>query len=200
MLLKKAEVKKEEINPYDWPESYYMEVDAGRRLSLLEEHLNQEESDTINSLRMELWQMRYQPLKKGNEYKDNFMAGLVQWLMLTIDAARPFSKKRARKEAGQVLVQLGLTSEEHFTRELLETEMKHLFLVYAATCLEDRQYGSLLFGFGRIKKDKVEKKIAEDIRKVGFSLPDLLDMHTEFSVVAAGGRAALRHLGLENEW
>ncbi|MCU6763616.1 Uncharacterised protein [uncultured Roseburia sp.] len=200
MLLKKAEVKKEEVNPYDWPESYYMEVDAGRRLALLKEHKKSRETEEIDSLRMELWEMRYQPLKKENEFKDTFMGGLIHLLMLTIDAARPFSKKRACKEAQKILQQLGLDFKEHFTRELLETEIKHLFLVYAATCLEDKQYGSLLFGFGRIKKDKVEKKIAEDIRKIGFDLPKLLDMQTEFSIVAAGGRAALRHMGMENDW
>ena len=70
MLLKKAVEKKQEApetNPYEWPESYYMETDAHQRKALLEAHISSGDAGVDNRLRKELWELRYQTQKKGAE-------------------------------------------------------------------------------------------------------------------------------------
>ncbi len=74
MLLKKAVEKKQEApetNPYEWPESYYMETDAHQRKALLEAQISSGDAGADNRLRKELWELRYQTQKKG-DVKDNF--------------------------------------------------------------------------------------------------------------------------------
>ena len=55
---KKQEEMKEEKNPYEWPKSYYMEIDPGKRRQLLEERIREGDEGEDNLLRMELWANR----------------------------------------------------------------------------------------------------------------------------------------------
>lgn len=99
---KKQEEMKEEKNPYEWPKSYYMEIDPGKRRQLLEERIREGDEGEDNLLRMELWDHRYVPLKrsgkKEEKYKDCFMAALMQLLMLLRKAAGPFCEKGRKRK------------------------------------------------------------------------------------------------------
>ena len=196
LIQKKEEIAKEEANPYDWPESYYMEIDADRRKQLLEAQMHRKPGQKSDELRMELWQMRYVPVKKENKYKDIFMGALVELMWLCTDVQKPFSARRVAKQAGVIRNNLGLVKEDHFSRELLLEEMKHLFLVYAVTCMEDKQYQNVIFGFGRLKKEKIEQKLTNEILRVSSWLPAELKMEAEFRIFTEGAGMALRHLGL----
>lgn len=207
-MLIKEEKKQEEINaeknPYEWPKSYYMEIDAGKRRQLLEERIREGDEGEDNFLRMELWDHRYEVIKKigkkEEKYKDCFMAALMQLLMLSDESNRPLFRKRAEKEISKVLKMLGVDKEAHYTRELLLEEIKHLFLVYAVTSMEDRQYSTILFGLGKMKKEKIEQKLIMDIYKIIYELPENTGGQEGFSLIAQAGEMALRHLGLDNKY
>ncbi len=199
LIQKKEEILKEETNPYDWPESYYMEIDADQRKRLLDEQMRKDPGQKVDELRTELWQLRYVPVKKGDKYKDVFMGALVELIWLCTDVQKPFSARRVAKQAEKALESLGLKKEAHFSRELLLAEMKHLFLVYAVTCMEDKQYQNVIFGFGRMKKEKIEQKLAGEILQVSSWLPAQLKMEAEFELFTEGAAMALRHLGFSSK-
>ena len=207
MLLKEEKQKeeiKEEKNPYEWPKSYYMEIDAKKRRNLLEERIREGDEGEDNLLRMELWDNRYEIQSKGGKkspkYKDCFMAALIQLLMFSEESGRPFFRKKAQKEISELLNLLGVNKESHFTAELLLEEIKHLFLVYAVTSMEDRQYSTIIFGFGKMKKEKIEQKLIGDIYKIIYELPENVGMKEQFSLIAQAGEMALRHLGLDGKY
>ena len=201
---KKQEEKKEERNPYEWPKSYYMEIDPGKRRQLLEERIREGDEGEDNLLRMELWDHRYELIKKSGKkeekYKDCFMAALMQLMMLSDESGRPLFRKKAGREIAGVLKMLGVDQEAHYTRELLLEEIKHLFLVYGVTSMEDRQYSTVIFGFGRMKKEKIEQKLLTDIYKIIYELPENTGMEEAFSLIVQAGEMALRHLGLDNKY
>lgn len=201
---KKQEEMKEEKNPYEWPKSYYMEIDPGKRRQLLEERIREGDEGEDNLLRMELWDHRYVPLKrsgkKEEKYKDCFMAALMQLLMLSEESSRPLLRKRAEKEISGVLKMLGVDQEAHYTKELLLEEIKHLFLVFAVISMEDKQYSAVIFGLGKMKKEKIERKLLTDVHKVIYNLPENTGMEEKFSLIVQAGEMALRHLGLDNKY
>lgn len=199
MLLKKAAEPKKEImeeNPYEWPESYYMEIDAGKRKALLEAQISTGNDSEENRLRMELWEARYKQPKKGG-YVDNFMYWLLELLLLSRQMNKTLGKKGQKKQAAKALDILCTNRTEHFGKELIASELKHLMLAYGVLCMEDKSYGNILLGFGKIKKSKLEKKILCEYIAVGEQLPEYLDMKEEFLPVSQAIEAAKRHLGLD---
>ena len=159
MILKKAEEKKvaEEVNPYDWPESYYMETDPEKRKALLDTQNNPEEAE-LNKLRNELWHLRYQTMKNG-KIKDCFIGGWMDLMLMRDQASGKFGKRGLKKQALKAFEQMGLSREAYFGRELLLAELKHMALLYCCASLTDRQYGSVLFGFGKMKKKKLTVRL-----------------------------------------
>lgn len=200
MLFKDQQPPQEEKNPYDWPKNYYMEADAGKRLLLLQERVSQGDEGEDNLLRMEIWNRRYEFAKRrnsGQKYKDKYLTELFRLLMLSEESSRAFGKKKIMQETVSVLEQLGIMQEEHFTKILLLEELKHLFLVYAASCLSDRQYSTVLFGLGRMSREKIEQKLANDIYGIIYKLPENMNMQQEFDLLTEAGEMALHHLGLK---
>lgn len=200
MLFKDQKPPQEERNPYDWPKNYYMEADAGKRLLLLEERVSQGDEGEDNLLRMEIWNRRYESVRRrnsGQKYKDKYLAGLFRLLMLAEESSRSFGKKKVMHETVDVLEQLGISQEEHFTRVLLLEELKHLFLVYAAACMSDRQYSTVMFGLGRMSREKIEQKLADDIYRIIYRLPENMNLQKEFDLLTQAGEMALHHLGLK---
>lgn len=199
MLLKKAaEPKKEdtEQNPYEWPESYYMEIDAGKRKALLKEQISTGDDSEENKLRMELWEARYKQQKKGG-YMDNFMYWLLELLILSRQMNKTFGKKGQKKQAAKALDAFCTNRIDHFGDELIAAELKHLILAYGVLCMEDKSYGNILLGFGKMKKSRLEQKILCEYIALGEQLPEYLDMKEEFLPLSQAIDAAKRHLGLE---
>ncbi len=197
MLLKKAEPKKEVIeeNPYDWPESYYMEIDAGKRKALLETQISSGDDSRENQLRMELWEARYKQQKKG-DYADNFMYWLLELLLLTRQMNKTIGKKGQKKQAVKALDMFCINRMEYFGKDLIAAELKHLILAYGVLCMEDKSYGNIILGFGKMKKSSLERKVLGEYIALGEQLPEYLDMTEEFLPLSQAIQAAKRHLGL----
>lgn len=199
MLLKKAAEPKQEVveeNPYDWPESYYMEIDAAKRKKLLDEQLASEDADEKDQLRLKLWEKRYKLQKKG-DYADNFMYWLLELLLVTKQMNKKLGKKGQKKQAAKALEAFCTDQTEIFDRELIAAELKHLMLTYGMLSMEDKSYGSVILGFGKMNQSNLERKLAAEFDALGTRLPQYLDMKEEFSLLSEAIRMAERHLGLD---
>ena len=119
MLLKKAVEKKQEApetNPYEWPESYYMETDAHQRKALLEAQISSGDAGADNRLRKELWELRYQTQKKG-DVKDNFLYWLMELILMCPQTTSRFGKRSLKKRAQTALEAFGLNRADYFGRD-----------------------------------------------------------------------------------
>lgn len=193
MLIKKAERKPVEENPYDWPESYYMETRPEQRLALLEAQSDPDQ-EAENALRRRLWELRYEKQRNG-QMKDRFLGAWLDLMLLQPQADSRFGRKKARSQAVKALEQLALTQTETFGRELLLAEVKHTILVYCCTSMEDRQYGSVIFGLGKMKKETISKKIDAELCNTGIWLPKKLELEKEAALLTEAVELARLHMG-----
>lgn len=196
MILKKAEAikKVEEVNPYEWPESYYMETEPLKRKALLEERLAMQEEEGLNKLRLELWNLRYETMRNG-KIRDRFIAGWMDLILMKDQAGGRFGKKSLRKQAMKALEFMGVFQVDYFGQELLLAELKHMSLLYCCSSMMDKQYGSILFGFGKMKKEKIDGKIMADLSSVGWEIPANLDLVSEFALVTEAINLTKIHMG-----
>ena len=183
----------EEVNPYDWPENYYMETDPEKRKELLDGQNDPEEAE-INKLREELWHLRYQKLRNGN-VKDCFIAGWMDLILMKEQTKGKFGKGRLKKAALKDLELLGLNQVEHFGRDLLLAELKHAALLYCCSSAMDKQYGSIIFGFGKMKSEKINLKIMDDLKAVGWDIPKDLDIVQETALLTEAIELTKEHMG-----
>lgn len=196
MIIKKAEKKEVvEVNPYDWPENYYMETSPEKRKAILEAQDNPEEAE-LNKLRMELWNKRYGKTKKG-EIKDCFLAAWLDILLTITQVDAKFGRKAVKRQVVNALEQLCIPDVEKYGKELLLAELKHTVLLYCCTSMEDRQYSAIIFGLGRMKTNTINKKLAAELYNVGTYIPAKLELMEEAALLSEAVELAKEHFGLE---
>lgn len=200
MILKKAEEHKviEEVNPYDWPENYYMETDPQKRKNILERRMAEghPEEEQENALRLELWEHRYEVMRNA-KIKDCFIGAWMDLMLMKDQSEGRFGKKGLKKQALKAIDAMCLEKEEHYGKELLLAELKHMALLYACASLTDRQYSSVLFGFGKMKKEKIDAKIIADMDAVASVVPKNLDLEQETALLQEAIFLAKVHLGYD---
>ena len=194
MIIKKAEKKVvEEVNPYDWPENYYMETAPERRKAILEAREDPAEAEA-NKIRMALWDKRYEKIR-GDQLKDNFLAAWLDMMLVLPQVDSRFGKKKARQQVEKALAQMCIPQVDLYGKELLLEELKHTVLLYCSASMEDRQYGSVIFGLGKMKKDNVRKKISAELHNVGTYIPEKLDLTAEAALLTEAVELAKEHMG-----
>lgn len=194
MILKKAEKKVEEVvNPYSWPESYYMETRPEARRSILEQQISPEEAD-INALRMELWNRRYFKMR-SKDYKDSFLGAWLDILILIPRMESKFGRKTNIQRVLDSLKRLCIPEADRFGRELLLEELKHTVLLYCCTSMEDRTYSAVFFGVGKMKPEKVNRKIVAELDNVASYVPEQLGLEKEMELLTEAIKLAKVHMG-----
>lgn len=189
MLIKEKKTETKPKSPYNWPKSYYMELDPSIRLELLLEQDLQE-----NALRKELWDCRYEKMKKSDGYADMFLRNLLELLFISKNRTGRFAVKSNRKEAQKVAEKLCLTRADHFGEELLYKEMRHLIATYVVDCMQDRSYCSVLLNFGKMKEGKIKEKICRDVKEMVVHIPETVGLKAEFDILTRAGLEALREM------
>ena len=159
-----------------WPECLYKEKEPMIRFMLLDEADHQGLTPDENVIRRRLMESRYPTFKKNARSTEDHYLKL--WLFMSFAAdniKREKLPRSAQKDILKLHKELGigdLTGETE--QNLLYRELYHMTILYINLSLEDKRYGSLIFGFGRLSDDKLAKKIARDAYKVGHRVPELL--------------------------
>ena len=158
-----------------WPECFYKEKEPAIRFALLEEAERQGLTPKENSFRRRLIEKRY---TKGNDGKTTADLYLKLWLLMTYGAdttKKARLPRSAEKDIRKLYKELGL--EESYGEEeqiLLYQEIYHMAILYINLSLEDKSYGSILLGFGRMSDQKLAQKVGRDCYKVGYRVPEIL--------------------------
>lgn len=168
--------------------AYYRESDPLKRKKLLEKAVADGENTEENTVRRELWEIRYHDAadKGAKERADGFMR-LWMTMEFNRDAEKKwFAVKRARKEILKNLETLHfqeLCGKSELHRELLYRECCHLVKLYMDLCEKDKSYNNLLCGLVRMSSERSQEKLQEDIKSTAFRLPQVLQLEKELEVL-----------------
>ncbi len=82
--------------------------------------------------------------------------------------------------------------QEDRYREILQEELKHVFLKFMEVSSQGRGFTSLVFGMGQLSDEGVIKKIAEQISTIAFQTPHMFHMDREFYILQRAALSAFR--------
>ena len=173
-----------------WTDEFYREMDADKRLVLLKENIesNQTEEDAF---RKKLWIARYGRKKPK---KDAYVGCLMELKYLAEGGTLDIGGKKKR-QAARIAADMYLNSpevQEDRYREILQEELKHVFLKFMEVSSQGRGFTSLVFGMGQLSDEGVIKKIAEQISTIAFQTPHMFHMDREFHILQRAALSAFR--------
>ncbi len=166
-----------------WPDCYYRESSAAVRKELLDEADRQGLTPEDNVFRRKLYELRYDSRRgPDGDPIDNFMKAWMELRFLGDSADRLFSGRNAKKFEK---VMAGIGFDPGLGRNelgVLYQEIRHLGLLYISLCQADKNYNSLIFGFGTISEDRQARKIAAEFRRVAEEIPEKYGMKEKYGL------------------
>ena len=123
--------------------------------------------------------------KQGGREVDTFVRGLMNLMYIDNVGQGLFARKRVEKEKQKILedwqmalaAQYGETGEQVLYEELFNTVRLFMLL-----CEDDKTYGSVLLGLGRMNKEKLTAKIARDVFRMAYEIPRKHEISKEVAV------------------
>ena len=102
---------------------------------------------------------------------------------------------KKKRQAARIAADMYLNSpevQEDRYREILQEELKHVFLKFMEVSSQGRGFTSLVFGMGQLSDEGVIKKIAEQISTIAFQAPHMFHMDREFYILQRAALSAFR--------
>ena len=163
-------------------EAYYKEMNPEKRMKILNEL--KESADVKEwELRKRLFDIRYTKTKKG-DYADEFLRGWLELRVVSQNLDHLFSERKNVKLSKNIVHRMCLDQTDVYSEEVLYQEMCNLTGRYISSCLKDTNYSSFLWGLGKISDKKVRMKIESDLKTVGETSPEYLNMQDEFRILS----------------
>ena len=156
-----------------WTDEFYREMDADKRLVLLKENIESNPTEE-DAFRKKLWIARYGRKKP----KKDAYVGVKK-------------KRQAARIAADMYLNSPEVQEDRY-REILQEELKHVFLKFMEVSSQGRGFTSLVFGMGQLSDEGVIKKIAEQISTIAFQTPHMFHMDREFYILQRAALSAFR--------
>ena len=173
-----------------WTDEFYREMDADKRLVLLKKNIESNPTEE-DAFRKKLWIARYGRKKPK---KDAYVGCLMELKYLAEGGTLDIGGKKKR-QAARIAADMYLNSpevQEDRYREILQEELKHVFLKFMEVSRQGRGFTSLVFGMGQLSDEGVIKKIAEQISTIAFQTPHMFHMDREFYILQQAALSAFR--------
>ena len=174
------------------PELYFTTTDKNERAEILSRiKENGEESDFVKICE-ELFERRYVSREKNVQSIDYAIRGWVNMKFLPEVARGWFTKKKLDVRVREILDDMGYGICEQYGalgREIWYKELCNIVRVYIDLCHSDKSYGSIIFGIGKMKKEKLVAKIGDDLVTITYSIPKEIGMHNEFEQLAQAAKS-----------
>ena len=173
-----------------WTDEFYREMDADKRLVLLKKNIESNPTEE-DAFRKKLWIARYGRKKPK---KDAYVGCLMELKYLAEGGTLDIGGKKKR-QAARIVADMYLNSpevQEDRYREILQEELKHVFLKFMEVSSQGRGFTSLVFGMGQLSDEGVIKKIAEQISTIAFQTPHMFHMDREFYILQRAALSAFR--------
>lgn len=180
-----------------WPECYYRESDGLIRRSYLEEADRENLTPEENKIRHLLWERRYPGLMEGSKsnVKDAFLRSWFDFRYAADSVGSIFLSKKTEKQIEESLKSIGFSAVKEYGEmgeKLLYDELYHMAMLYISLCREDKNYGSLVFGMGKVSEDRLISRIATELARVAVYVPEMLNMTEECRLWTKAIEAAFR--------
>ena len=171
----------------NWLKKYLTGTNAQEKLPYLQKGLELDPT-TDNKFRETLFKKRYLDQNGNITGMDYF---LRQWmeLMLQYSKGKSVFGNRGKKKKAEIICKELMLKEKlgESEKQVLLEELTNVIAVYIDLGIKDKNYGSLLLGYGRIDDDALKLKIAQDLIKGAIVFPESVNMDEEYAIL---GRAA----------
>ena len=167
-----------------WAEKYMREMSRRKRRAILDDAITEEGMSPENELRLKLFEARFGPNEKAET--DFFIRGWMTLLNLQNAPRGFFGKKRISADLESIRSDWKeelAASYGSIGEEVLYQELFHMILFYIRLCQSDRNYSSLLLGFGRMQDSSLTAKIAGDIGRTAWEIPEQLGCPERFRIL-----------------
>ncbi len=176
------EKEKLEARLSDWPETFYEEIDARTRMHLLDLADEAGLTPDENPVRRKILALRYEKADDGKTYADRFLRVFMELKYVFDSGAHTLFRKSKEKQIRRALETIEYRSysdADDLTHDLYCNELLHMGRLYINLCRTDKQYGSVILGIGRMKKESLTEKIARDIHTSSIAIPAQYGMTEE---------------------
>lgn len=178
----------------NWPYEYYKERDAIERKKLLDAAMERGIDPEGDKIRKMLWEMRYIFSEKTGELiQDNYLKAWMDFRFAVGKTNSFFQGKRIVKEAKDDLEAMGFEAVKEYGelgQKVLYDELYHLVNLYIQLCSEDRNYGSIILGLGKMNKESYVAKVAKEVHEVTSRMPKNLGMEEYCALLKKAGQEA----------
>ena len=174
------------------PELYFETTDKDERAEILSRIKENDEDVEFVKICEELFERRYVSREKNGQKIDYAIRGWINMKFLPEVARGWFTKKKLDARAREILDDMGYGVCEKYGalgREIWYKELCNVVRLYIHLCHSDKSYGSIIFGIGKMKKEKLVAKIGDDLVTVTYSIPKEIGMLNEFEQLAQAAKA-----------
>ena len=165
-----------------WEREYYRQLKRDARKKILEEAIAAEGMSPANELRQKLLEARYgKKLSDGNAV-DYFVRGWMTLCYLNNSSSSVFGRKKRERDIQSLRDdwQFALMKEYgEIGKKVLYQEMRNLVLLYIDLCKNDKNYGAILLGIGRMKEGTLLTKIGKDLFAIAYEVPRSIGIEDE---------------------
>lgn len=177
----RVEPEVEEVN-WEWPDIYYSTTDADKRKEYLEKAIRLGLEPKENEIRMKMWNQRY-GTQKGVDQMLAIWINLLYFANIVKSDRKARWRKREIKDIFNGLQVEVLKEYGEEAKELVYLEFYHLADFYIDICLNDKKYGSIMFGLGTMSKEKLMAKIAKEIYTIAYLVPPVISGTPEYELL-----------------
>ena len=186
----RRELEKLALANMDLETMYYQSTDPKERLEMLEALVEKEGESEKTRIMREIYDHRYVSREKGVQSIDYAIRGWVNISFMAEMIRSPFARKRIPKRVEEILADMGKFVADRngdLGYELWLKDIRNVCRVYIHLCKTDKGYGSIIFGIGRMKEEKIVRKICFDMVNISHTIPRECGLK-EFDFLARASR------------
>ncbi len=175
------------------PELYFETTNKEERAEILSRIKETEGDSDFVKICEELYDSRYISKEKNVTNIDYGIRGWVNIKFLPEVARGWFTKKKLDTRVREILDDMGYSVCEKYGalgREIWFKELCNVVRLYIELCHTDKSYSTIIFGIGKMKKERLTSKICADLVTITYSIPREIGMLDKFEQLAEAAKTA----------
>ncbi len=161
---------------------YYAILDPSKRKEVLKAYIDAFPEDKLNTLRKELWTLRYTDPKTKTDSVDLFLWQCVNLLYIYKTSGMVLFNKSGTKEILKLRTTMGYEQAQKYGSEgqkILYQEFLNATQRYYQVCSRDKHYRKKLFGIAVMRGDEYQKKLTQDAWRLAQGLKEKFNINKE---------------------
>lgn len=170
----KRELERIALQNMDLETMFYQNPEPKERLEILESLIEKEGESEKTKIMRAFYDHRYVSREKNVPMIDYAIRGWVNISFIAEMTRSRFSRKKIPARVQEVLNDLGKGVADQYGDlgyEIWMKEIRNVCRVYIHLCKTDKGYGSVIFGIGRMKEEKLIRKICFDMVNITHTIP-----------------------------